>query len=63
MHNIIQIFEKNSVFYFNIYNHLQKILEKLRKLKKSCDHKQNISKMYDEKLHYILPPTITNYKT
>ena len=60
MHNIIQIFEKNSVFYFNIYNHLQKILEKLRKLKKTCDHNRNISKIYDEKLHYSLPPTITN---
>ena len=33
------------------YNHLQKILEKLRKLRESCNHKQN-SRMYNEKLHY-----------
>ena len=30
---------------------LQKILEKLRKLRKSCNHKQNINKIYNEKLH------------
>ena len=33
-------------------NHLQKILEKLRKLRKSCSHMQNIIIMYNEKLHY-----------
>ena len=34
-----------------IYNHLQKILEKLRKLRKSCNHKRNINRIYNEKLH------------
>ena len=35
-----------------IYSHLQKILEKLRKLRKSCDHKRNINIIYNEKRHY-----------
>ena len=34
------------------YNHLQKILEKLRKLRKSSNDKGNINRMYNEKLHY-----------
>ena len=34
------------------YNHLQRMLEKLRKLRKSCNHKQNINGIYNEKLHY-----------
>ena len=34
------------------YNHLQKILEKLCKLKKSCNHKRNINRINNEKLHY-----------
>ena len=33
-------------------NHLQKILEKLYKLRKSCHHKRNISRIYNEKLRY-----------
>ena len=35
-----------------IYNHLQKILEKLRKLRKSRNHKRNINRIYNEKLYY-----------
>ena len=34
------------------YNHLQKILEKLRKSRKSCNHKRNINRICNEKLHY-----------
>ena len=33
------------------YNHLQKTLEKLRKFRKSSNHKQNINGIYYEKLH------------
>ena len=33
-----------------VYNHLQKTLEKLRKFRKSCNHKQNINGIYNEKL-------------
>ena len=33
-------------------NHLKKIMEKLRQLRKSCNHKRNISGIYNEKLHY-----------
>ena len=29
-----------------------KILEKLRKLRKTCNHKPNINRIYNEKLHY-----------
>ena len=36
---------------FGTYNHLQKILENLHKLRKSCNHKRNINIMYNEKLH------------
>ena len=35
-----------------IYNYLQKILKRLRKLRKSCSHKWNINRRYNEKLHY-----------
>ena len=35
-------------------NNLQKILEKLSKLRKSCNHKQNMNRICNEKLHYIL---------
>ena len=34
------------------YNHLQKLLEKLSKLRKSFNHKRNINRIYNEKLHY-----------
>ena len=34
------------------HNHLQKILEKIRKLRKSCNHKRNIFRIYNKKLHY-----------
>ena len=34
------------------YNHLQKILEELSELRKSCNHKRNIDRIYYEKLHY-----------
>ena len=34
------------------YNNLQKMLEKLHKLGKSCNLKRNINRMYNEKLHY-----------
>ena len=34
------------------YHHFQKILEKLCKLKKSCNYKQNINRIYNEKLHH-----------
>ena len=33
-------------------NHFQKILEKLRKLRKSCNHKRNINRIYNEKVYY-----------
>ena len=33
------------------YNHLQKILETLRKLRKSCNHKRNINIICNQKLH------------
>ena len=39
------------VYYRDIYNHLQKALEILRKFKKSCKHKENINGIYNEKLH------------
>ena len=34
------------------FNHLQKILEKLRKLRKSCTYKRNINRMYYDKLYH-----------
>ena len=34
------------------YNRVQKILEKLHKLRKSCNQKRNINGMYSEKLHF-----------
>ena len=34
------------------YNCVQKIWEKLRKLRKSCNHKRNINRIYSERLHY-----------
>ena len=36
------------------YNRVQKILEKLRKLRKICDHKRNINGLYYEKLHFFV---------
>ena len=44
--------EQRGFFKEKTYNHLEKILEKLRKLKESCNHKRNINRMYNEKLHY-----------
>ena len=35
-----------------IYNRVQKIWEKLCKLRKSCNHKRNNNKIYNEKLHW-----------
>ena len=35
-----------------VYNHLHKILEKLRKLRKSSNHKRNINIIYNKKLHH-----------
>ena len=46
-----QSFAKN-IRKFTIYNHLQKMLEKLRKFRKSCNLKQNINRIYNETLHY-----------
>ena len=34
------------------YNLLQNILKKLRRLRKSCNHRRNINRIYNEKLHY-----------
>ena len=34
------------------YNRVQKIWEKLNKLRKSCNGKRNINGTYSEKLHY-----------
>ena len=34
------------------YNCVQKLLEKSCKLRKSCNYKQHINKIYNEKLHY-----------
>ena len=34
------------------YNPVEKILEKLHKLRKSGNHKRNIKGTYNEKLHY-----------
>ena len=45
------------------YNHLQKMLEKLHKLRKSCNHKQDINRIYSDKLHYTLPPAIADFKS
>ena len=33
-------------------NRVQKLWEKFRKLRKSCMHKRNINRTYNEKLHY-----------
>ena len=33
-------------------NRVQKLWEKFRKLRKSCMHKRNINRAYNEKLHY-----------
>ena len=41
------------------YNHLPKILEKLRKLRKSSHSKQNIHIIYNETLHYNCLQVIT----
>ena len=35
-----------------INNCVEKMLEKLRKLRKSCNHKWNINRIYNEKLRY-----------
>ena len=35
-----------------VYNHFQKVLENLRKLRKSCNRKRNINRMYNDKLLY-----------
>ena len=37
--------------HYPFYSHLQKILEKLCELRKSCNHKRNINRIYNEKLH------------
>ena len=44
--------QKATNFVLSSYNHLQKILKKLRKLTKSCNQKRNINIIYNEKLHY-----------
>ena len=41
----------NTIFRW-YYIHLQKILEKLRKLRKVCNYKRNFNEIYHEKLHY-----------
>ena len=46
-----QSFAKN-IRKITIYNHLQKMLEKLHKFRKSCNLKQNINRIYNETLHY-----------
>ena len=48
-----------------IHNRVQKILENLRKLRKSCNHNQNINGIYNEKLHYncIQQPLTLRLKT
>ena len=35
-----------------MYNHVQKMWEKLRKLRKSCNHKRNIKGIYNQQLDY-----------
>ena len=47
MQNYIQI-----VYLISSKETLQKILEKLCKLRKSCNHKRNINRIYNESLHY-----------
>ena len=47
-------------------NHLKKIMQKFRKLRKSCNNKRNISILYNEKLHYHCLqqlPTLRLFKT
>ena len=40
--------------FIHSYNSVQKILEKLPKLKKICNQKRNINGLYCEKLHLIV---------
>ena len=37
---------------FECYNCMQKICKKLWKLRKSCNHKRNIKRMYNKQLQY-----------
>ena len=52
----IHLFFLDSFFWRGLanssYNPVQKILENLSKLRKSCNHKRNINGIYNEKLHY-----------
>ena len=41
------------IFNLSNYNRVQKMLEKMRKLRKSCNHKWNINGIYNRKLCYI----------
>ena len=45
-----------------IYSHLQKILEKIPKLRKSCNHKRNINRIYNEKMHYYCLQQMPNLR-
>ena len=53
-HKNCSIFSKSKkrLFTEQNYNHLQKISEKWRKLRKSCNHNRNIIIIQKEKLHY-----------
>ena len=42
------------------YNHLQKILEKLRKLRESCNHKAKLEKLHYNCLQQL--PTLTLFR-
>ena len=41
---------------------MQKILEKLLKLRKNCNHKRNINRIYNKKLHYNYPQQLPTLK-
>ena len=47
-----KIWAKTSKNWASNYRYLQKLLEIFRKLRKSCNHKRNINRIYNEKLHY-----------
>ena len=61
MQFIFYFFEKHDMM---TYNHFQIILEKLRKLRKSCKHKQNINGIAIlQEAALPLPLTIIAFKT
>ena len=42
----------DSYIFELVYNYFQNVLEKLRKLRKSCNYKGNINRIYIDRLHY-----------